>query len=246
MSSKFYVDHIEEASKKITFRKNTILKKDGTMTKIRRHHLSPDDQLKFTEMSKEEGRFVSPYRRGGGYWGIVETLSILGENKDHPFGAFWDQFVKVMSCDELPKKNGQTPWQLFSERPCRTASGKSVIEKVIQNIRVLQRLGGANPYGMKMAQLNACLDILGTTENSRIRLRTGIPYGVEIIPFKETSRACPTTCSIISGFSVTTGKSNESKGISMSSVIKGAEAAIDASTDEIQLGNKTSSILIDD
>lgn len=239
MSSKFYIDHVEEASKKITSRKDTILKKDGTMTKVRRHHMSPEDQLKFTEMAKEEGRFVSPYRRGGGYWGIVETLSILGENKDHAFGTFWDQFIKVMSCDELPKKNGQNPWQLFSERPRRAASGKSVIEKIYQNIRVLQRLGGTNPYGMKIAQLNACLDVLGTTENTRIRLRTGIPYGVEIVPLKETSRACPTTCSIISGFSVTTG-------ISMSSMVKGAEAAIGANTDGVQEDRKISSILTDD
>jgi len=242
MSSKFYVDHVIEASKKIKARQDTILKKDGTMTKVRRHHMSHEDQLKFKEMAKDQGRFVSPYRIGGGYWGIVETLSQLGENQEHEFGAFWDKFIEVMSCDELPKKHNQNPWQLFSSRPRRAESGKSVIEKIHQNVRVLQRLGGTNPYGMKLAQLNACIDVLGTVEKNRIRLRTAIPYGAEIVPLKETSRACPTTCSIISGFSVPTG--NES-GTSMSSMLKAVETAIDESTVEIQEDSKIPSILSD-
>ena len=243
MSSKFYIDNAFEAAKKITARQETILKKDGTMTKVRRHHMSPEDQVKYKDQSDEQGRFVSPYRRGGGYWGIVETLSQLGENEEHAFGVFWDKFMEIMSDEELPKKHGKTPWQTFSERPRRAASGKSVIEKMHQNIRVLQRLGGNNPYGMKLAQLNSCIDVLGTTAKSSIRLRTSIPQGIEIVPLKETSRACPTTCSIKSGFSVDAGNP---KAKSMSSMVKDVESAIDSNTQEVQEESKIPSIFVDD
>lgn len=234
MSSKFYADHIVEASKKIKNRTDTITKKDGTMTKVRRHHLSLEDQKKFIEMSEEEGRLVSPYRRGGGYWGIVETLSQLGANQEHSFGAFWDKFIEVMSDKDLPQKNGQTPWQVFSERPRRAVNGKSVIEKTHQNIRVLQRLGGTNPYGMKLAQLAACIDVLGTVKDSRIRLRINIPHGSDIVPLKETSRACPMTCTIKSGFSVRAGSPNNIVASTTSDILKGTEAAIGSNTLSIQ------------
>lgn len=241
MSSKFYTDHIVEASKEIKNRKNTILKKDGTMTAIRRHHISPEDQKQFIERIEEEGRFVSPYRRGGGYWGIVESLSQLGENKEHAFGIFWDNFISVMSDESLPKKNGQTPWEVFSDRPRRSENGKSVIEKIHQNIRVLQRLGGANPYGMKLAQLSACIDVLGTVKDTRICLRTGISKGADIIPIKETSRQSPMTCTIKSGFSVKTGipnkiegSPNKIEGISTSDMIRGAELEITNNTLSVQ------------
>jgi hypothetical protein len=173
--------------------------------------MSMDDQVMYRQRSLELGRFIAPYRTGGGYWGIVETLSLLGENKEHLFSVFWQKFIDVMSNESL-SEDGRTPWETFSGRPLRSrTSGKNVIEKVEQNIRVLQRLGGTNPYGLKLAQLNACIDVLGNQKEMRLRLRTGIESGVAVLPVREIRRKAfnPTTV-ILSGYSVAEGSDGSS------------------------------------
>ena len=186
MAKTDYTDHAAEASLPITQRPESIKKRDGTMTRVRRHHMSMDDQAEFRKQAAEAGRFVAPYRTGGGYWGIVETLSQLGENAEHTFADFWTKFMEVMSDEALKDKQNRTPWEVFSGRSLRSeTTGKGVIDKVHQNIRVLQRLGGANPYGLKLAQLNACIDVLGTKTDMRLRLRTRIADGEGVIPLRE-------------------------------------------------------------
>jgi hypothetical protein len=181
-----YEDHAAEAALPIAERPESVRKRDGTMTRVRRHHMSMDDQAEYRKLSAEAGRFIAPYRRGGGYWGIIETLSLLGENQEHSFGAFWTKFMEVMSADDLKDKSGRTPWESFSGRPLRSeTTGRNVIDKVHQNIRVLQRLGGANPYGLKLAQMNACIDVLGSKTDMRLKLRTQIADGETVLPVRE-------------------------------------------------------------
>ena len=207
MSKTVYSDHAAEAALPISQRAETVPTRTGEMGRVRRHHMSMDDQAKFRGQADEAGRFVAPYRRGGGYWGIVETLSLLGENEEHSFAAFWAKFMEVMTDPSLVGKDGKTPWESFTGRPLRSqVTGKNVIEKVHQNIRVLQRLGGANPYGLKLAQLNACIDVLGTQQEMRLCLRTGIPTGEEVIPIREIRRrSYEPTVKIRAGYSVTEG-----------------------------------------
>lgn len=203
---KFYTDLAVEAALPISERPESIPARNGEMSRVRRHHMSMDDQVMYRQRALELGRFVAPYRTGGVYWGIVETLSLLGENKEHLFSVFWQKFIDVMS-DESLSNAGRTPWEIFSGRPLRSrTTGKNVVEKVEQNIRVLQRLGGTNPYGLKLAQLNACIDVLGNQKEMRLRLRTGIENGAVVLPVREIRRKAftPTTM-ILAGYSVSEG-----------------------------------------
>jgi hypothetical protein len=200
-----YSDHIGAAVLPIGERPASVVSRKGEMAKIRCHHISQTDQAQLRLESLQSGRFISPYRKKSVYWGIVETLSLMGENEEHAFDIFWQRFVEIMSDDSLKDDSGKTPWDNFSNRPLRSRiTGKNVVEKVHQNIRVLQRLGGANPYGLKLAQLNACIDVLGAKKNIRLCLRTGITDGQGVSPIREISlKSYSSTVSIRAGYSVT-------------------------------------------
>jgi hypothetical protein len=145
-----------------------------------------EQQAEYRKLSAEAGRFICPHQPGSVYWGVIETLSQLGENQEHSFGDFYSKLQEVMSDEKLKNRDGKTPWEIFSGREARSGvSAKNIIDKIHQNIRVLQRLGGANPYGMKLAQLNCCIDVLGTTQTLRLKLRTGIPNGEAVHPIRE-------------------------------------------------------------
>ena len=193
-----YKTHAAEASLPITERPESVKRRDGTMTRVRRHHMGMDDQAENRKLAAEAGRFMAPYRRGSGYWAIIETLSLLGENEEHQFGKFWAKFMEVMNDSELKGNSGRTPWEVFLGRPMRSdTTGLNVVDKVHQNICVLQRLGGANPYGLKLAQLNACIDILGSKTDMRLRLRTQIPDGDGVFPIREIRKKAFTPTTVV-------------------------------------------------
>lgn len=184
-------------------RPETIKKRDGTMTRIRRFHMDVDEQRECRQRSEQMGRFCSPYKVNGVYWGIVEALSLLGENKEHSFADFFAKFRGVMD-DPSREDDRGTPWERFTKKPLRSSTtGLNFIEKTKQNIRVLQRLGGNTPYGMKLAQVNACIDVLGTNEDMRLRLRTGIPDGQPVVPVREVNqKQYKRSNTVLAGYSV--------------------------------------------
>lgn len=242
MDKKEYVDLAVEASLPISQRPESVKTRSGKMARVRRFHMSMDDQKDFRKQSKEAGRFIAPYRTGG-YWAIIEALSQLGENQEHKFSDFWTKFVEIMSDEKLQDKYGKTLWESFSGRPLRSpVTGKNVIDKVHQNIRVLQRLGGTTPYGLKLAQLNACIDVLGTQNDIRLRLRTGIPHGESVIPLREIRKKSFTPTEFIpAGYSVAEGvDGGTSMAVAVESAISAAEASVQEDSpveEEISLGN---------
>jgi len=227
-----YSDHAGIAALPITQRPETVKARKGEMARIRRHHIDIENQSKLMNDSIVSGRFVSPYRRGGGYWGIIETLSLLGENQEHSFSVFWDKFMEVMNDSSL-SSGGKTPWEKFSEKPVRSKlTGKNVIEKVHQNVRVLQRLGGANPYGLKLAQMRACIDVLGSSEEISLRLRTGITEGADVVPMREINkREFSSSVRIPAGYSVTVADGSISMSMAIERATSLAGSAIKDATD---------------
>ena len=235
MSKKtFYLEHVKEAKLPINKRPETVPARGGNLKKVRRHHIDIHTQEDLRIQAKEKGRFVPPYRRGGGYWGIVETLSLLGENEKHLFADFWKKFIDVMSDPKLAEGKEKTPWENFSNRMVRSKiTGKNTVEKVHQNIRVLQRLGGANPYGLKLAQLNACIDVFGNKQEMYLRLRTHIPTGGKVVPIREISlRSFDLNINVPAGYSVTEGTDGaQSMKIAIESATQLAESS---STETLQ------------
>lgn len=202
MKKNKYVEHISEANRPIGERTPTVPSRKGELLTVRRHHINLTDQMELRSQAQAAGRFIAPYRVGSIYWSIVEALSLLGENKEHTFAAFWGKLEEVMS--QHKAEGGITQWEKYCGRALRSAStGKNVIERTHQNIRVLQRLGGANPYGLKLAQLNACIDVLGDSNGVRFCLRTGIPNGSEVVPVCEIRGRSYQVASAVAGYSVT-------------------------------------------
>lgn len=189
-----YEDGVSEASKPIVERQACFAARGGKMKAPRRHHLTPSKQVALLQQIENEGRFVSPFTRYGAYDGVVESLVRLGENESHLFGDVVEEIEKYLSEEASRGKSQRTAWEKFRDRrPRSETSAKDCPGRIMQNILVLQRIGGADPYALKLSQLGACIDVLKSPEGAPfIRLRTGIASGGHVVPINEMKkRKCP-------------------------------------------------------
>lgn len=155
----------------------------------RRMHLYDDEIKRYHDLMRKAERFVSPYRKPNCYWAIVESLSILGENEPHIFHEVLKEIKRNLSCPTTKDRTGQTSWDKFTNKqPQSVVAAFDVQSKIYQNIYVLQRLGGITPYGLKLVQLHACVDILIKDGEKYICLRTRIPYGEIVKPINQTRK----------------------------------------------------------
>jgi len=124
--------------------------------KPRRHALK-DSRIR--ELRTEAGdSFPNPYQVGGVYHSLVQAAANLGVNKGHSFTALKAEMEKVMSKVD---RGDQSAWANFANRkPRNTETGKDLNGRIHQTAQVLQRLTGAHPYGFKLRQVRACIDIL--------------------------------------------------------------------------------------
>lgn len=189
-----YYDFITEASKSISDRKANVVGRNGEMRAIRRHHLDIEGQSEFMKLSADAGRFISPYKKFFGYWGVTEALSILGSNKYHPIADVLKAMESVLSTEESKNGAGKTAWEVFKgKRPRSRKNGLDWFGRVLQNLTVLQRIGGDDPYGLKLIQLGACIDLKKDEHGSPLaQLRTGVPKDEKITPVNEIKKR---TCS---------------------------------------------------
>ncbi len=154
--------------------------------------LSPEHQKDLIEMSIQAGRLMSPYRAYGSYWGIVEALSLMGENQQHLLGLVYKKFQEVMN-DPKSKKMGETAWERYINKKNKNSdTGLDPFGKFYQNIKILQRRGGKYPYALKLSQVSACIDILVDDRDAPfIFLRTHIPAGEPVVPINQTRKKLP-------------------------------------------------------
>ena len=111
--------------------------------------------------------------------GCIQSIFLLGAND-------WHSYLEVFKCmqelmGEIFGKDGRSSWQKFCSKGPRMTDGqivmtaKDVKGRIKQNMRVLQRLGGLHPYGMKLAQGSSCVDIRRCRDgNWEYRLHTMI------------------------------------------------------------------------
>lgn len=182
-----YYDFVGEAQKPISERKATVTGRSGALRPIRRHHLDETPQIELLKKMEAEKRFISPYKAPGGYWGATEALSKLGVNEFHPIADVLKSMQDVMSAAETKDQTGKTAWERFKDkRPRSRKNGLDWFGRVLQNLNVLQRIGGDDPYGLKLVQVGACVDLKADEHGSPMaRLRTGIPKGEAVIPLNE-------------------------------------------------------------
>lgn len=182
---RFYSEIASEANKPLGSRAAVASGRGGKKQIPRRYHLTAEEIEAHKKRCSEAGRFISPYRGiEGQYNAILESLSLLGENQVHLARDVYKKLEEVLSRSETKDAEGKTAWERFALKPNRNAeTGRSAFRRFQQNCTVLQRLGGQNPYGFKLAQVGACVDILKVVQKTEdgksvdveaLRLRTGV------------------------------------------------------------------------
>lgn len=180
-----YQQNRREAEKNIKMREEYTNSK-GKKVKIRRNHMTEESILKKRKIYKDHIKnvplpikhkagdvFFNPYRYSGVYFGCVQSLFLLGANDWYSFNDVKDMLKQVMM-KMKPDKHGKKPWEKFegrSPRPSKNGGeapgAKDLDGRIQHNMRVLQRVfieKEANPYGYKLRQALACIDIRVTDE----------------------------------------------------------------------------------
>lgn len=196
-----YLDQAHLANVPVSQRVEVPNGRQGANRKVRRHHLLPAKVLSLRQEMTNKGRFISPYGANRLYSLIVDSLIGLGENEAHNIGAVFKKFREIAS-DQATIKKQMTAWDRFTNKKARNElTHRDALARFCANIEVLQRLGGNHPYGLKLAQLGACIDILVDKNNKEIlfvKLRTNIPEGSDVSPINENrKRQYTKTCNAV-------------------------------------------------
>lgn len=179
-----YMDVASKANAPLNKREKCAVGRRGKQKIPRRYHLMGDELIALKNEIQEKGRFVSPYGAGRLYTFIIESLVALGTGKAHPIGSVYSKFKELASDKSTKKEDGSTLWDRYSKKePRNPKTARGPLAKFIQNIEVMQRLGGSHPYAFKLAQLGACIDIfVESSKSMKVLLRIGIPVGDPVRP----------------------------------------------------------------
>lgn len=153
---------VREVVEKPISQRGTIINKRGKKIVPRKYHLTEEELTKIKNeenlMEDINGKtFINPYKRIGPYYASVESLRVLGINDWHPFPNVKAKMKEILQKHTNTK--GQNSWDVFEGKSPRASSGKDVNGRIMYNMKVLQRLTGNHPYGEKLRQVNACIDI---------------------------------------------------------------------------------------
>ena len=159
---------------------NEILNTKGKIIRIRKYHLT-DDEIAFARMkwlseisesgvgseirNKAGDYFFNPYRRGI-YHYQIQTLFLLGANEWHSLRDVVnkiEEYTLTIDVDKsMVKKYGFiTAWDKFKGKRSRqhAQNSKDYIGRIQENMVFFQRLSKLHPYGYKLHQAHAAVDI---------------------------------------------------------------------------------------
>lgn len=149
-----------EAMKPISERKEVVQGREGKKI-ARRYSMKDSHAADLRKEFRDTGKFPNPYRGSGIYGACVQALILLGIDKRHPFTAVKAKVKELMQ--GVVKEDGDkktNAWKEFVDRePRNKETGKDADGRLIQTFSVLQRITGFHPYGEKLRQLSACIDI---------------------------------------------------------------------------------------
>lgn len=200
------------------------LNNKGNNVKIRKYHLTVEEisisRGKWEKEVKSIDRkirakagdiFFNPYRQGIYYY-QVQTLFLLGANKWHSLTDIVEKLETYTSQIPLKlsivrTKGYHTAWDKFRGKGSRefASVAKDYIGRIQENFIMLQRLSMMHPYGYKLHQVHAALDIKRVS-------RTGFEQGVyfyRLSTYRDQRKALP-----IKDFSLFTFPKHEGKYIS--------------------------------
>ena len=145
---------------------------------IRKYHLTEEEIARLTERWELEIRevdkeirekvyphFFNPFRRGIYHYQIKALYllgaSLLGKGEWHDLKSIMNKLEEIMSFISCSRYPFMTEWDIFRGKLPRKNSMKSKDEKgrVQENMLLLQRLGRLHPYGYKLRQACAAIDL---------------------------------------------------------------------------------------
>lgn len=217
---KQYADITETVEKAIGERPD-IINRRGKVVTPRKYHMADGQTEKLanrwkaaisdvpTEIkNKASSIFFNPYRENGAYYGGVQALFLLGANEWHHYGD-----VRGMMQDDMSTRksasNKMNSWEKFALRAARqgAASTKDLMGRIKDNFRTLQRLGGIHPYGYKLKQLQATVDIRREADGIWFfRLNTSWTSVDSVAPFYDISAYSEPRGRKVGGKVVTSGE----------------------------------------
>ena len=184
---------LSEASKSAKDR-GKVLNSRGKKVDPRKYHLSQEELERLQTQQEESGIFPNPYKRKGVYRSLIQALINLGENKSHRFVDVKNEMKQIMSSQV--NKDGENLWDIFYHKQSKSKSNLSqwdVNTRIEHTAKILQRLGGLHPYGYKLKQLCACIDLLPSTDplltnKCNIRLNTAFKDPSQVQPVKPVTK----------------------------------------------------------
>jgi hypothetical protein len=151
-----------------------VMGKRGTTKIIRKFHLTEEEleiarerwdqsiENESAALKRKAGKlFFNPYRKGIYYYSI-QALFLLGANEWHSFPTFLLKLEEIMG-NRPAKDRARFPnsWEEFkgkTERD-RAARCRDFMGRIQENMVMFQRLTKLNPYGYKLRQVGAAVDI---------------------------------------------------------------------------------------
>jgi hypothetical protein len=186
-----------------TFRERAdIMNRRGKVVVPRKYHMTEEQFIKTLEgwservvdvspeiMGKAGTEFFNPYRANGAFYGGIQALFLLGANEWHQYGAVRGKMQEDMGTRKSPT-NKKNSWEMFALRSARegAVSTKDLMGRIVHNFRTLQRLGGLSPYGFKLRQTMATVDVKRAVDGRWFfRLNTSWTSYESIKPFYDIS-----------------------------------------------------------
>ncbi len=179
----------------------------GKMVVIRKYHLTAEEKVKarkkFKELTKDVPqdikdkagpKFFNPYRIRGIYFAQIQALYLLGANEYHSYNDVRDKMREFASGMEVMRRERSLVrktdvWTEFEKKTAKpdSVTSKDLFGRINENMIFFQRLKKFHPYGYKLQQACAAVDIKRVSEE-------GFPNGVfyyRLSTYKSPKKAVP-------------------------------------------------------
>lgn len=185
----------------------SVINSRGKSVVVRKYHLTDKEKRKAKEKFKiaiqdvpqdikdmAGSKFFNPYRSRGVYYAQIQALYLLGANKWHLYNEVRDKMREYASGVEIIRRDGiaarhTNTWAEFEKKTSKpdTVTSKDLFGRINENMIFFQRLSKLHPYGYKLRQACAAVDIKRVSQE-------GFPNGVfyyRLSTYKSYQKAIP-------------------------------------------------------
>lgn len=185
----------------------SVVNSRGRTVVVRKYHLTDKERKKAKEKfkiavknvsrkikNKAGPKFFNPYRSKGVYYAQIQALYLLGANEWHPYNDVRDKMREYASGVKIVRRDGiaarhTNAWAEFEKKTSKpnTVTSKDLFGRINENMIFFQRLSKLHPYGYKLRQAFAAVDIKRVSQE-------GFPNGVfyyRLSTYKSFKKAIP-------------------------------------------------------